>query len=110
MDWPLQAITLFRTTFLALPWATRSVASCVAPVDLCGTISLSTAVTGRRRRSLTSDERFDRIDTKLADVMATLPVVADIQLRQAESLSQLTESLIHLTEAIDRHADAADAR
>ena len=52
---------------------------------------------------MTPDERFERLESGLADVTATLRVIAGLQLGQAESLTQLTVLM-------DKHVDAADAR
>ena len=52
---------------------------------------------------VTPDERFEHLESGLADVTATLRVVAGLQLSH-------TESLIQLTQVIDRNTDAADVR
>ena len=52
---------------------------------------------------MTIDERFERIETDLAGTTVILRTVAEIQQRQAESLSQITES-------IARYIDQSDVR
>jgi len=52
---------------------------------------------------MTIDERFERIETDLAGTTVILRKVAEIQQRQAESLSQITES-------IARYIDQSDVR
>jgi hypothetical protein len=52
---------------------------------------------------MTPDERFERIESDLAGTTAILREVAQIQHRQAESLSQITES-------ISKSIDQSDAR
>jgi hypothetical protein len=52
---------------------------------------------------MTAEERFERIETDLAGITGILRTVAEIQRRQAESLSQITES-------ISRYVDHSDAR
>jgi hypothetical protein len=52
---------------------------------------------------MTPEARFQRIETDLAAVTATLRGVAESQQRQVESLSQLTAT-------ISRYVDSADGR
>ena len=52
---------------------------------------------------MTTEERFERIETDLAGTTGILKIVAEIQHRQAESLIQITES-------ISRYADDSNAR
>jgi hypothetical protein len=49
-----------------------------------------------------SNERFERIETDLAVTTGILRTVAEIQQRQAESMSQITESIARYVD--DSHA------
>jgi hypothetical protein len=52
---------------------------------------------------MTTDERFERIETDLAGVTAILRTVAENQARQSEALIQITESF-------SKYIDQSDAR
>jgi hypothetical protein len=53
--------------------------------------------------AMTTDERFERIEKELASTTSILRTVAEIQHRQAESMSQVTDS-------ISKYIDHSNAR
>jgi len=59
---------------------------------------------------MTTEQRFDRIETELEGISATLRNVAEIQLRHTVAMTDLTGALSHLTDAFVRQSEAADLR